>query len=65
MDELARLSLIEERKTNSAIRSAMSPKAEEVDPAAAFPVEELALDEEAVSEEGLTISSKIFGDSND
>ena len=60
MDELARLSLIEERKTNSAIRSAMSPKQEEVDPAAAIPVEDLMLSDEIVAEEGLTITSKIF-----
>ena len=62
MDELARLSLIEERKTNSAIRSAMSPKQEEVDPAASIPVEDVVLDDEIAAEEGLSITSKIFGD---
>ena len=48
MDELARLSLIEERKTNSAIRSAMSPKD---DDDAYTPMEETV----AVEEEGLSV----------
>jgi DNA-directed RNA polymerase subunit beta len=50
MDELARASLIEERKTNSSIRSAMSPKDDE---------EDLSYVEETVAaeEEGLSVRS--------
>ena len=50
MDELARASLIEERKVNSAIRSAMSPKDDDDDLGLA-PVDEAA----AVAEEGLSV----------
>ncbi len=56
MDELARQSLIEERKTNSSIRAEMAPKAEEEDPAATVEIAN-----EAAAEEGLTISSRISG----
>ena len=56
MDELARQSLIEERKTNSAIRAEMAPKTEEVDPTATIEVET-----EVAMEEGLTISSRLPG----
>jgi DNA-directed RNA polymerase subunit beta len=52
MDELAKQSLIEERKVNSSIRSAMAPKEEVVDPAATIEVEQ-----EMVAEEGLSIGS--------
>ena len=52
MDELAKQSLIEERKVNSSIRSAMAPKEEAVDPAATIEVEQ-----EMVAEEGLSIGS--------
>ncbi len=53
MDELARVSLIEERKTNSAIRSAVSPRPEEEAPV------ETSLEEstDLAAEEGLTIQS--------
>ena len=54
MDALAKASLIEERRVNSSIRSAMSPREEEVDPASAIAVESL---EDVVAEEGLTIGS--------
>ncbi|MDY6393161.1 MAG: DNA-directed RNA polymerase subunit beta [Bacilli bacterium] len=47
MDELARNSLIEERKTNSAIRSVMSPKDDEAPDV--LPVEEVAVEEEGLS----------------
>ena len=52
MDELARVSLIEERKTNSAIRSAVSPRAEEE-------TVETSIEEssELAAEEGLSIQS--------
>ena len=49
MDELARASLIEERKVNSAIRSAMSPKDDDLPDT--LPVDEVA----AVEEEGLSV----------
>ena len=54
MDDLAKAALIEERKVNSSIRSAMSPKEEVMDPAAAIAVD---VEEQAASalEEGLTI----------
>nr|MCR5491638.1 hypothetical protein [Bacilli bacterium] len=54
MDALAKAALIEERKVNSSIRSAMSPKEEVVDPAAAIAVD---VEEQAASalEEGLSI----------
>ncbi len=57
MDALAKASLIEERRVNSSIRSAMSPREEEVDPAAAVAIDSLAIAEDAVAEEGLTIGS--------
>ena len=60
MDELARQSLIEERKTNSAIRAEMAPKNEEVDPA-----DTVEVVNEVVEEEGLTISSRPMGGSEE
>ena len=56
LNELARKSLIEERKVNSAIRNAMSPKEEVVDPAAT-----VEIDNDIAAEEGLTISTSIPG----
>ena len=60
MDELARQSLIEERKTNSAIRAEMAPKNEEVDP-----TDTVEVVNEVVEEEGLTISSRPMGGSEE
>lgn len=63
MDELARASLIEERKTNSAIRSAMSPKDDEADlPIDISPIDEAA----AVAEEGLSVlaTGSLSGDAD-
>ena len=56
MDELAKQSLIEERKTNSNIRSAMAPKEEEADPTATVEVAS-----EMAAEEGLSVMSKPLG----
>ena len=53
MDELARVSLIEERKTNSAIRSAVSPREEE-GPAIDVSIEEST---DLAAEEGLTVQA--------
>ena len=60
MDELARQSLIEERKTNSAIRSAMSPKDNTED------VTSLEVATEEALEGGFTISTRptVFGDND-
>jgi len=62
MDELARNALIEERKTNSAIRSAMSPKDDESDSLDISPMDEAA----AVAEEGLSVlaTGALSGDAN-
>ena len=49
MDKLARSALIEERKTNSAIRSAMSPKEDDLPDVS--PID----DAEALAEEGLSV----------
>ena len=59
MDALAKQSLIEERKTNSSIRSAMAPKEEEIDVTSTV---EVAND--AAMEEGLTIGSGTLGDND-
>ena len=56
MDELAKQALIEERKTNSSIRSAMAPKAEEVDP-----TETVEVESQMAAEEGLSVLSKPLG----
>ena len=59
MDALAKQSLIEERKTNSSIRSAMAPKEEEVDVTSTVEV-----DADAAAEEGLTIAKGVTGDND-
>ena len=59
MDALAKQSLIEERKTNSSIRSAMAPKEEEVDVTSTVEV-----DADAAAEEGLTIAKGVMGDND-
>ena len=51
MDELARVSLIEERKTNSAIRSAVAPRPEEEE------IPTLEESQDLAAEEGLTVQS--------
>ena len=56
MDELAKQSLIEERKTNSNIRSAMAPKAEENDV-----VDTVEVESQMAAEEGLSVLSKPLG----
>ena len=62
MDELARNALIEERKTNSSIRSAMSPREDEPDTLEPEPVDEVA----AVEEEGLSVraTGSLSGDAD-
>ena len=62
MDELARNALIEERKTNSSIRSAMSPREDEPDTLEPEPVDEAA----AVEEEGLSVraTGSLSGDAD-
>lgn len=59
MDALAKQSLIEERKTNSSIRSAMAPREEEIDVTSTV---EVAND--AAMEEGLTIGNGTLGDND-
>ncbi len=56
LDELTKQALIEEKKVNSSIRNAMSPKEEEVDPAATI---EVAND--MAAEEGFSVSDRIPG----
>ena len=56
LDELTKQALIEEKKVNSSIRNAMSPKEEEVDPTATV---EVATD--LVAEEGFSVSDKLPG----
>ena len=56
LDELTKQALIEEKKVNSSIRNAMSPKEEEIDPAATV---EVAAD--MAAEEGFSVSDKLPG----
>ena len=56
LDELTRQALIEEKKVNSSIRNAMSPKEEEQDPAATVEVAS-----EMVEEEGFSVSDRLPG----
>ena len=57
MDNLVRNNLELERQANSSIRRAMSPREEDIDPAATIAIEADAphLDEEALAEEGLSV----------
>ena len=55
MDELAKQSLAEERKINSAIRSAMSPREDEVDPTATIAIDDIVSERENAELEGLTV----------
>ncbi len=54
LDDLAKKALIEERKVNSSIRNAMSPREEAVDPTATVEVSN-----DLAEEEGLTISRNV------
>ncbi len=57
LDDLAKKALIEERKVNSSIRNAMSPREEAADPTATVEVSnDLAV------EEGLTVSTRVPGE---
>ncbi len=56
LDELTKQALIEEKKVNSAIRNAMSPKEEEQDPAATVEVAS-----EMAEEEGFSVSASLPG----
>ena len=56
LDELTKQALIEEKKVNSSIRNAMSPKEEETDPTATVEVSA-----DLAAEEGFSISDKIPG----
>ncbi len=56
LDDLARKALIEERKVNSSIRNAMSPREETADP-----TETVEVSNDQAEEEGLTVSTKVPG----
>ena len=58
MDTLAKQSLIEERKVNTAIRNLTSPRGEEENAAAVEAVEDAATEAEQALEEGLSVSSR-------
>ena len=58
MDTLAKQSLIEERKVNTAIRNLTSPRNEDESAAAAEAIEDSATEAEQVLEEGLSVSSR-------
>ena len=57
MDTLAKQSLIEERKVNTAIRNLTSPRNEDESAAPAEAIEDSATEVEQVLEEGLTVPS--------
>ena len=57
LDELTKQALIEEKKVNSSIRNAMSPKEEEQDPVATVEVAS-----EMAEEEGFSVSARLPGD---
>ena len=58
MDTLAKQSLIEERKVNTAIRNLTSPRGEEETQAAVEAIEDSATEAEQALEEGLSVSSR-------
>jgi hypothetical protein len=58
MDTLAKQSLIEERKVNTAIRNLTSPRGDEENAAAVEAVEDAATEAERALEEGLSVSSR-------
>lgn len=57
LDDLAKKALIEERKVNSSIRNAMSPREEAADPTATVEVSN-----DLAEEEGLTVSTRVPGE---